>query len=200
MNEKIMPYAHVIIRLLQGVVYNDNPRVWGDLINYHNRIKDYFHQIGVELFFSESEGFAFLKNSDKSDKEEYEQLSPETALIPDLFSKRQFGYRVTLLSVLLLERLVEFDTSGGDLTRLILSKEEIKELLRVFLPDTSNEAKYVDSIDSDINKLTEYGFLKKLNNNKDEYEVKRILKAKIDASMLVEIKEKLEEYVRSERT
>lgn len=196
MNNNILPYAHVIIRLFQGIVYNDM-NIWNDLIEFQSQLKEYFSAINVDLFVSENDGFAFLKNYEHNDEEIVE--NEEIPKIPDLFSKRQLSFQVTLLSVLLLERLIEFDISGGDSTRLIYSKEDIKELVRVFLPENSNEAKYIDNIDTNINRLLEYGFLKKLNNNKDEYEVKRILKAKINAEKLVEIKERLTEYVRRER-
>lgn len=117
--------------------------------------------------------------------------------LPNLIEKRQLSYPVTLLCVLLVEKLVEFDVTGGDSTRLIVDKEELKEMLRIFLPERTNEAKLFDNIDAHINKLVDYGFLRKLNNAESKYEVKRILKAKIPADTLQEIKNRLEEYAKS---
>lgn len=38
------------------------------------------------------------------------------------------------------KRMAEFDAGGGD-TRLVLARDEIAELMRVFLPDGTNEAR-----------------------------------------------------------
>ena len=57
------------------------------------------------------------------------------------------------------QELAEFDAGsqeGG--VRLVLSRDELVELVRVFLPDTSNEVRLIDRIDSDINKVVELGF------------------------------------------
>ncbi len=97
---------------------------------------------------------------------------------------------------MLVEKLIEFDATEGDSTRLIVDKDEIKEMLRIFLPEKTNEAKIVDNIDENINKLVKYGFLRKLKDTESKYEVKRILKAKVPAETLQEVKSKLEEYAK----
>src|SRR5574337_28551 len=185
----IPPYAPVIIRLLQGVVYDDNRDLWNALIDHQARIREYFGVIGVDVLIHESEGFAFLKQRQAEEDAEI--------ALPNLIEKRQLGYVITLLSVLLVEKLIEFDVRGGDSTRLILGKDEIKEMVRIFLSDKTNEAKVMDSLDAPINKLAEYGFLRKLATGDDKYEVKRILKAKITADMLQDIKQRLEAHAKS---
>lgn len=187
-NKEIPPYAPVIIKLLQGVVYSDDRDAWDCLINFQVQVKEYFETIGVVLEVHESEGFAFLRQK---------RFEEEPAVkIPELVVKRQLSYPVSLLCVLLVEKLIEFDVSGGDSTRLILDREEIKEMVRIFLPEGSNESKIIDSIDTHINKLTEYGFLRPLSSGEDKFEVKRILKAKVPADTLLEIKRKLEEHAK----
>ncbi len=185
----IPPYAPVIIRLLQGVVYDDNRELWNALIDHQAQVREYFALIGIDVLIHEAEGFAFLK----------QQQAPEDAevFLPNLIEKRQLGYIITLLCVLLVEKLIEFDVRGGDSSRLILGKDEIKELVRIFLSDKTNEAKVMDSLDAPINKLTEYGFLRKLTTGDDKFEVKRILKAKITADMLQDIKQRLEAHAQS---
>jgi len=75
-------------------------------------------------------------------------------------------------------------------------------MLRLFMPDTSNEAKLIDQVDSHINKVIELGFLRKMKSNTKEsskisqYEVKRIIRAYIDAQWLSEFDSKLAEYAR----
>jgi hypothetical protein len=144
--------------------------------------------IGLEVYISESEGFAFLRQ-----KQFTEEANDENKIIPpELIRKQPLSYSVSLLCVLMLERLIEFDAAGGDSTRLILSKDEIRDMMRIFLSEKTNEAKVIDKLDADINKLIDYGFLKKLNDA--EYEVRRILKAKVPIDKLLEIRQKLESY------
>jgi hypothetical protein len=112
--------------------------------------------------------------------------------------KRQLSYPVTLLCALLVDKLDEFDAQSGDSTRLILSRNEIKEMVRIFLPDSTNEARIINSIDANINKLAlDYGFLRPIDQTNDLFEVRRILKAKVSADILSKMKEKLREYVRT---
>lgn len=182
------PYAPAIIKLLQGVIYNDDKELWDNLIKYHVPIKEYFKVIGIDVLIYETEGFAFLKQKQFDEGQEIN--------LPNLIEKRQLSYPVTLLCVLLVEKLIEFDAMEGDSTRLIVDKDEIKEMLRIFLSEKTNEAKLIDNIDENINKLVKYGFLRKLNDTEIKYEVKRILKAKIPAETLQEVKNKLEEYAK----
>ncbi len=76
----------------------------------------------------------------------------------------------------------------------MLSREQITEMIRVFLPPTSNEARLTDQIDAHINKAVEYGFLRQPKNAEQVYEVRRILKAFVDGQWLADFDEKLAEY------
>lgn len=69
----------------------------------------------------------------------------------------------------------------------MLTRDDIVELVRVFLPEGPNEARLIDQIESTINKVVELGFLHKLKAassataGPSSYEVRRILKAFVDA-------------------
>jgi hypothetical protein len=95
--------------------------------------------------------------------------------------------------------MAEFDAGGGD-TRLVLSREDIAEMMRVFLPDGPNEARLIDQLDSTITKVLELGFLRQLKpaagstESRGHYEVRRILKAFVDADWLAEFDARLERY------
>ena len=73
-------------------------------------------------------------------------------------------------------------------------------LVRVFLPDGPNEAKLIDQIETTINKVAELGFLQKLKPaggaavGPATYEVRRILKAFVDAQWLAEFDTRLATY------
>lgn len=188
MENEPLPYALAVIRLFQGVIYNDDKSAWDCLIQYQRDIKQYFSGIGIEVFVHENEGYAFLKHR------EYPQA--ENVTLPHIIERRQLSYHVTLISVLLFEKLIEFDMKGGESTRLFVNREEIKESVRLFLPDGTDEVKITGKVDTYISKLEEIGFLRRLSTNPNQFEVRRILKAKISANGLQEIKEKLRQHAK----
>jgi hypothetical protein len=110
-----------------------------------------------------------------------------------LVPRRQLGYQVSLLVALLRKKLVEFDARSGD-TRLILSSEDIVEMIRVFLPDTSNQVRLLERVDSSISRIVEMKFLRRLRGTEDRYEVRRIMKAFVDAQWLGELEVRLAGY------
>jgi tRNA(Ile)-lysidine synthase TilS/MesJ len=187
-NPTLTPYSPAVIRLLQGIVYEEDQLLWDLIITYQADIKQYLQVLGLEAFIDESEGYAFVKQKVAQSEEDG---------LPVLVKKIQLSYPVTLLCVLLREKLLEFDAQGGDSSRLIVSREQIKEMIITFLPEKSNEASIIDKIDANINKLVEYNFLRRLSPQTSEYEVKRILKARITVDTLQEIKQKLYEYAAS---
>ena len=93
------------------------------------------------------------------------------------------------------------DAGGGD-TRLVLSRDEIVEMLRVFLPESSNEARVVERIDTYLNRIVDLGFLRRMRaaagaaapGAQTTYEVRRILKAFVDAEWLAELDARLAAY------
>lgn len=182
----MLPYSAVIISLFKGVVYRSNQDNWKQLIEYETDIKKYFDVINIDVFVDDKEGFAFLKQKDLEDEDQN---------LPKLIEKRQLSYPVTLLCVLLRKKLIEADSTGSDV-RVVMSKEKIKDMLKVFLPDISNEARIMDRMNEYINKVVEYGFLRKLKNSDDEYEINRIITAQITADKLQQIEESLKEYAR----
>ncbi|WP_094227778.1 DUF4194 domain-containing protein [Methanolobus psychrotolerans] len=187
-NDDLLPYSAVVIKLLKGNLFKDDIETWNSLIQYQQGIKKHFSSIGVEVFINEADGYAFLT------QKEYEESSDVS--LPSLIGKTPLSYSVTLLCVLLEEKLIEHDFKGGDSPRLILDKKDIYSLMRTYLPETSNETKFIRDIDSDINKLVNYGFLKRLSTDENKLEVRKILMAKIPADTLLEIKEKLMEHAK----
>ena len=179
----------VVIHLLKGVLYNDGePKLWSGLIKLQSRVRDYVRVLGLELHVDEAEGYAFLRSAP--------EMEDTTTSIPRLVTRRPLSFQVSLLLALLRKKMLEFDTKGGD-TRLIMSREDIIELLRVFLPNGTNEARIVDQVDTSIAKVVDLGFLRPLKSQSahiESYEVRRILKAFIDAQWLTALDQLLEEY------
>ncbi|MGH8548575.1 MAG: DUF4194 domain-containing protein [Methylococcales bacterium] len=157
------------------------------------RVLDYVAILALELVLDEAEGYAFLRSRS-------EPADDETApCLPRLVARRPLSFPVSLLLALLRKKLAESDAGGGD-TRLVLTRDEIVELVRVFLPASSNEVKLIDQIEIHINKIVDLGFLRRLKpaggttGGLASFEVQRILKAFVDAEWLADFDSRLAAY------
>ena len=179
--------ATVLIPLLKGVSYRaDDPAHWSALLQLQGRVRDHVAVLGLELMLDEAEGYAFLRSRTVPDDD-------PAAKLPRLVARRPLSFAVSLLLALLRKKLAEFDAGGGD-TRLILSREQVAELLRVFMPEGSNDARLIDQVDTQLNKLVELGFVRRLRGQDGMFEVQRILKAFVDAQWLGEFDVRLAAY------
>ena len=177
--------ASAIIRLMQGVIYRESHEdTWLTLERSGAGVRDHFATIGVDVVVDQDEGYAFLRSRPEVDGEE---------ALPRLVRRRTLSYSVSLLLVLLRKRLVEFETVGGE-GRLVLTTEQIVEMLRLFQADSTNDARIVDNVESTIKKAAELGFLRQLRSQSDHWEVRRILKAYVDAETLSDFAGRLREY------
>lgn len=182
----------LVVPLLKSVLYrDDDPALWVALLELQARVRDYTAVLALDLVLDESEGYAFLKA--RPDPEDESAPKP-----PRLVARRPLSFHLSLLLALLRKKLVEFDASGGD-TRLVLSLEAVVELVRVFSPVSSNEARLMDQVQTQLNKLIELGFVRKLKAASTraaspDYEVQRILKAFVDAQWLSDFDARLASY------
>ena len=177
--------ATAIIRLMRGVVYRESDEdTWALLERNAAPVRDHFSTIGVQVVVDDVEGYAYLRSVEEEDSEEP---------LPRLVRRRSLTYNVSLLLVLLRKRLVEFEASGGE-GKLVLSRDQMVDTLRLFLPDSSNEARVIDQVDTTIRKATELGFLRQLPRQPGHWEVRRILTAYVDAQTLNDFGAKLKEY------
>jgi Domain of unknown function (DUF4194) len=166
-------------------MYSDDPH-WDRLQSYLTPIKDYFGKIGLQVQNYETEGFVYLEQPDPDPDDRIEPL-------PRLTVRRQLSFKVTVLCVLLREQLRQFDSSDT-MGRLVLSIEKLRDLLQPYLPEGNNEERFRREVDSLVKQAGELGFLKRLSGQDENYEVRPILKAKIDANMLELLKQKLDAY------
>jgi len=180
--------SEVVVPLLKkGVLYmEENPVQWNALQDLQFRVRDYVAVLGLELMLDEAEGYAFLR----SIPEDEDHAGPKR---PRLVNRRQLSFPVSLLLALLRKKLAEFDARGGE-TRLILSREEVVDLVRVFLPEGTNETRLIDQVGTHLNKVADLGFVRRLRGQADMFEVRRILKAFVDAQWLAEFDQRLTDY------
>ena len=175
-----------VIQLMKGVVYRDtHDKAWQHLLQLQPQVRDYVEVLGLQVVIDEAEGYAYLRQRPAD--------SGDDRQVPRLIPRRSLSFHVSLLLALLRKKLAEFDAQGGD-TKLMLTKAQITEMLRVFLPATSNEARLVDQIDAHINKAVDFGFLRPAKSTEPVYEVRRILKAFVDGQWLADFDTRLAEY------
>jgi hypothetical protein len=175
----------VVVALMKGVVYRDtHEATWEQLRRLRGPAADYLAVLGLTLVVDEAEGYAYLR----SRPEDVDQPG-----VPRLVARRSLSFHVSLLLALLRKKLAEFDAVSAD-TRLVLSREQITEMVRVFLPATSNEVRLVSTLDANLNKIIELGFLRRLRGADDQYEVRRILKAFVDGQWLADFDARLRDY------
>ena len=178
-----------VTQLMKGVVYRDtHEHAWRHLLQLQPQVQAYVAVLGLQVVVDEAEGYAFCRQrpADETRDEGRRPVAPPHPA-PSL------SFHVSLLLALLRKKLAEFDAQGGD-TRLMLTREQIAEMMRVFLPATSNEARLADKIDSYLARAVDLGFLRTAKNAESVYEVRRILKAFVDAQWLSDFDARLAEY------
>lgn len=173
----------VVTRLFKGVLYAEtDEKLWQSLLGLSSQVRDYVSVLGLDLILDESEGYAFLKSREDPD-----------GTLPRLIPRRALTFNVSLLLALLRGRMLEFDTNSSEL-RLIMTEQDIADMVAVFLPESSNEARIMDRLATDIKKVVDLGFLRRLKGQPGTYEVARILKAFVDAQWLEEFDARLADY------
>jgi len=175
----------VVVSLMKGIADRESdPALWQSLIGIQARVRDYVACLGLDLVLDEAEGFAYLRQRPAEE---------EATELPRLVPRRQLGYQVSLMLALLRKKLAEFDATSGE-ARLILGRNDIVEMMRVFLAETANQVRLNDRIGADINRVVDMGFLRRLRGTNDRFEVRRILKAFVDAQWLADFDQRLAAY------
>jgi hypothetical protein len=176
----------VVTHLMRGVVYRDtHEKVWQHLVQLVSRISDYVATMGLVVVVDESEGYAFLRS--KPDDPDDDQD------IPRLIPRRALSFHTSLLLALLRKKLAESD-AADDGYRVILSRDQILDMVAMFMPTSTNEAKITDSVDRTIGKVVDLGFLRRIPKQNNQFEVRRVLKAFVDGQWLSDFDARIAEY------
>ena len=175
-----------IILLLKGIFYKkDNEKAFYELIeNSYHAIVEYFDTINLELHIDEDDGYAFLKNR---------VIEEDEQPLPKLLVNKPLSYKVSLLCMLLRQKIAQFEMDNEN-ERAIITKEEIVTMVLLFLDTKFNEVKLQKEIETTIKKVQELGFLKQLKTDETSYEIKSSIKAFIDVQWLDDFDKKLREY------
>jgi len=175
-----------IILLLKGLFYkSENEKAFFELVtNSYGVISDYFETIGLEVMVDEADGYAYLKNKTYEDEQD---------ALPKVIQKRELSYKVSLLLMMLRKKIAEFDMQSEN-EKAIITKEDITTEILLFLDVKFNEVKIKKEIESTIKKVEDLGFLKKLKDYEDIYEIKSAIKSFVNVEFLENLDERLKEY------
>lgn len=176
------PRTFALAQLFVGPVYAEDVQVWETIRAERNYLSHYFRQIGQELVVDDAEGFAFIR-----------QIEPEgEERVPRIGRRQALGYIASILLVCLREELARFDAAPGDSTRLVLTRQQLRELVSQFVKESNNQIRDMRTVDSAIRRAEELGFLRTIGTEEsDTLEVMRILKARFGPSELESVKERL---------
>ena len=184
-DERIEPYAAAVRKLLKGVVYYDDTAAWQQIRDYEYPIREYLGKIGLGMHLDEIGNFAYLYDDSRDDDNQ--------DALPALTSRRNLSFPDTLLLVLLRERLDEHEMRDLDGADLILSDEDLLDMIQMFMQDYGDARKIETNTTTSVNRLVRYGFLTKRSDGR--YMVRPLIRAKINADELEGIKARLVAYV-----
>jgi len=182
MSTTFPPRSFVLARLLIEPLYREDAPLWGLLRDEREAICHFFRQIGQDVVIDEVEGYAFLRQIESDDDER----------VPRIGTSQALSYTATLLLVCLREELARFDAQPGSSTRMVLTRNQMRQLVVPFLRETNDETRDLRPVDSSIRRLEALKLIRPLNSNDaDAYEVMRILKARFGPGQLEEVKARL---------
>jgi hypothetical protein len=166
------------VRLLQGVVYADEHQPWELVLASQSQLAGYFARLGLRVVVDEPEGLAYLRQlTDDELPDGYDRL-------PKLFRKSRLGYDETLLCVLLREYLRQFEEEDLSNDRCVVETGALFDRWRVLAQAQNDEVKARRELSAALGKLEELGFVRKVTDEPETWEVRRILKARLPVAEL----------------
>lgn len=187
-------HRHVIVRLLQGPVYQEDFDLWGKLGAEWERIRDHFLQMGLEVARDDAAGYAFVRHREDMDEEDSDDAWDDSteAPLPRLLRRTRLTYHQTILLVLLREELMRFEQNQEEGSHLYRSAQELRDLMSAYYPELHDEKKVHRQISGLVSKFEEWGMLRRVRDKDGGlYRVERIVKAKLPPEKLAEVREKL---------
>lgn len=182
-------FAPLAIRLLKGVIYEEDQRLWNDLVKVQEQpLRRYFEQIGLNLVVNRNDGFAYLRQPDNEE---------EASQLPRLMKTRTLTLDQSILCVLLRECLDEHTIAESTSREPILSLHDLREMVELFFRERPTRQRFLKDVKKTVREVRDIGFLEVagqeniLNEDETRYRVKRILKAFIDADSLVQLAQQI---------
>ncbi|KAJ8140123.1 hypothetical protein OY671_006679, partial [Metschnikowia pulcherrima] len=199
----------VVTSSLKGVVYRESGEAsWRDSLAREAQVRDAVAMLGSQVVVDEGDGYAYSRSQPEHERDER---------VPRSIPRRESPFDVSSSLASSRKRLAQADSEGGE-TRLVLTRSEIVDSSRVFLTQdagaAANEARLVDRVDALVRRVVELGFSRPAGRPDPDgpdagapgdpgdpadaearrYEVRRILKAFVDAQWLADFDARLAQY------
>ena len=185
-------YRHVIVRLLNGPIYQEDLDLWGRLGAEWDRIKSHFFDMGLEVARDDAAGYAFVRQTEESEEELEDWEDVASAPLPRVLRRTRLSYQQTIFMVILREELMRFEQEQEEGDHLYRSAQDLREIMIPYYPEMHDEKKIHRQISGMIAKFEEWGILKKVRDKDDGlYRVERIIKAKLPPDKLTEVRDQI---------
>ena len=171
------------VRLLQGVVYHDDEANWDRILKHRSTIEGYFGRIGLLLTIDEPDGYAFLRQA------EQDELPREYEAVPRLSRNVPLSYGASVLCVLLREELRRFEEEEVHHERCVLTAADLFDQWKLFFPTEADEVKQRREMERNLRSLESLKFVRQISTDPDEWEIRRVLKARVSAADLENLRE-----------
>lgn len=188
-------WSAVAVRLLQGVVYNDDNRdTWETLVSNVSPLTDYFGKLGLLLVVNEADAMAYLRQP------EDEEVPSEYEAIPRLFRRSQLTFETTLLCVLLRDELRQFEEEDVQNERCVVAQSDLLDVWQAFFPDERDGVKLNRGLQASLRKLEDLKFVRQFEKDPPSWEVRRIIKARLPLADLERLRQSLVDAVSNAKT
>lgn len=187
MQQKILPYTSVFIKLLKGPVDYTERSTWEKLLQYKSDLSSFLQPLGLKLILSEEDGYSYVQHI--GGEEDDASVS--------WIVRRALTYEESILLVLLRDMMAEFEISDSSSQELIKKRREIKEYAELFFKENASRVKFLKDIDRLIDKAEEYGFLALAESSdvadEQRFRIKKIIKARIGSEELEDFMNQLKQ-------
>lgn len=177
--------APVKIALLKGAIYSENADLWAALSTHRHHIEEYFSQVGAALDLSEADGYAFLTGVGEG--------HPAFNL-PKIFRRNQYTFEITVVGAVIREEMLQREASRMEDAAVVLSMDDIVDLIEVFLKVKADAAKERGRWEVAVRNFARMGFLKPLSGDEEKYAVRSIIRAKFNLETLQSLKAELQKH------
>lgn len=176
--QKILPFTPVFIKLLKGPVEYMEKGTWEKLIQYKTELTSFFQQLGLILVLDDQDGYAYVTHMQIEEDEQSVSW----------MQRRSLTYEESVMLVLLREMMAEFEIGEATTRELIKKRREIKEFAELFFKEKASRVKFLKEMDRLIDKAEENGLLDKTEQHdiidEQKFRIKKIIKAKVSTEEL----------------
>ena len=180
------PMGIAAVKLFQGAIYDEDQTGWSTLLDYRSELFDYFARVGMVLVIDESQGMAWLRQLSEEERTGgYEKL-------PKMFRRAALNYDTTLVAVLLRDAYRRFVDEALEEERCLITTEALAEIWPSFFSADEDPLKLQRRLTTALRKLEQMQFIRPVAGDGQEWEVRRILKARLPLEQLELLRDQLQ--------